>query len=207
MKSIKIYVLLLAGVLGITGAAKAQSRPPLSLQLNYSIAQPLGSLKDYANKTSFRGWKAGFLYNFNDQFSAGLNVGYQDFYEKVPRAIYPGKDGAISAVQQRTLQTIPIMLAAQYAFTKPESKVIPYVGLNAGIAAMRYEKYWGEFVEGDDSWQFMATPELGINVPFGKYSPVMFNANVQYNYSPYKMGDITNFNTVQANIGVKIHVR
>ncbi|ATL47715.1 hypothetical protein COR50_11355 [Chitinophaga caeni] len=206
MKSLKILLAVFLGAFALQGA-QAQTRPPVSFQLNYSIAQPLSSLKDYANNTSFRGWKAGFQYAINDNLSVGLNVGYQDFYEKSARAVYPIKDGDISAVQTRTLQTIPILAAAQYNFTKPGSKVIPYGGLNIGVANFQYEKYYGQFVDDDNSWQFMVSPELGINVPFGKYSPVLFNAHVQYNFSPYKVAELTNFNTVQANVGVKFHLR
>jgi hypothetical protein len=206
MKSIKAIILILAGSLGVH-VASAQSRPPVSFQLNYSITQPFGSLSDYAEGTSFRGWNAGFQYSLNDRLSLGAKVGFADFYERVPRAVYHGSGEDISAVQTRTLQTIPIMAAAQYAFAAPDAKVIPYAGLGIGVASMSYEKYWGEFVEKENKWAFQVSPELGINVPFGKYSPVMFNANVQYNYAAYKYNEISNFNTLQANIGLKFHIQ
>lgn len=206
MKSIKTFLMILIGAMGMQ-TAFAQSRPPLSFQVNYSIAQPLGSLSDYASKTSARGWTAGFQYALNDRFSLGAKVGYNDFYERFDRAVYHGDGEDISAVQTRTLQTIPIMASAQYAFASPEAKVIPYAGLSIGAANMNYEKYWGEFVEKNNKWAFQVSPELGINVPFGKYSPVMLNANVQYNYAGYKYNEISNFGSVQANIGLKFHIR
>lgn len=205
MKSIKNWILILVGCLGVQ-AASAQMRSPLSVNIDYSIAQPLGSMKDYTNKTSFRGWKAGVQYMLNDQFSVGARVGFQDYYEKLPRAVYPGKGSDISAVQSRTLQTIPIQATAHYQFTKPSSVVIPYAGVGVGVANMNYEKYYGEFVDSKNSWQFMVSPEVGINIPFGKASPVLFNASVQYNYSPYKFAEINNFSAVQGNIGVRVHL-
>lgn len=206
MKSIKVIILILAGSLGVH-SAMAQSRPPLSFQLNYSITQPFGSLSDYADNTSFRGWNAGFQYALNDRFSLGAKIGFADFYERIPRAVYPGKGEDISAVQTHTLQTIPIMASAQYAFAGPDARVIPYAGLAAGMANMNYEKFWGEFVEKHNKWAFQVSPELGVNVPFGKYSPVMLNANVQYNYAAYKYNEISNFNSLQANVGLKFHIR
>ncbi|CAL1519900.1 outer membrane beta-barrel protein [Chitinophaga sp. MM2321] len=205
MKKIKNWILIFAGCIAAQ-AVSAQSRPPLSVDVNYSIAQPLGSLKDYSNKTSFRGWSAGLQYMLNDQLSVGIRTGFQDYYERLPRALYPDKTGDVSAVQSRTLQSIPVQATISYAFTKPGSTVIPYGNLGVGAANMNYEKYWGQFVEKNNSWQFMVSPEVGINVPFGKYSPVMFNANVRYNYSPYKYNEITNFNSVQGNIGFKFHL-
>jgi hypothetical protein len=205
MRSLKNWILIIAGCLGIQ-AASAQVRPPLSVNIDYSIAQPFGSLNDYAGKTSFRGWRAGVQYMLNDQLAIGLRTGFQDFYERFPRAVYPTKSGDISAVQSRTLQTIPILATVQYQFTKPDAAVIPYAGLGVGVANMNYEKYWGQFVDSRNTWQFQASPEIGINIPFGKASPLLFNASVQYNYSPYKYAEITNFSTLQGNIGLRLHI-
>lgn len=205
MKKIKNWLLIFAGCIAAQ-AVSAQSRPPLSIDLNYSIAQPLGSVKDYANKTSFRGWSAGLSYMLNDRLSVGVRSGFQDFYERLPRAVYSDKQGDVSAVQSRTLQVIPLQATVGYAFTPATSAVIPYGVLGIGAANMNYEKYWGEFVDKKNSWQFMVSPEIGINVPFGQYSPVMFNANVRYNYAPYKYNEITSFNSIQGNIGIKVHI-
>ncbi|WP_343701983.1 outer membrane beta-barrel protein [Chitinophaga sp.] len=209
MKSIKTIILILIGSLGVSSAfaQSSSSRPPFSFNLNYSIAQPFGSLSDYASKTSFRGWQAGFQYALNDKLSLGAKVGFADFYERFPRAVYPGKGEDVSAVQTHTLQTIPILATVQYNFAGPEARVIPYGGLGIGTANMNYEKFWGEFVERENKWAFQVSPELGINVPFGKYSPVMLNANVQYNYAPFKVQEISNFNSIQANIGLKFHIQ
>lgn len=205
MKKIKNWILIFAGCIA-TQAVSAQVRPPLSIDVNYSIAQPFGSLKDYSDKTSFRGWSAGLQYMLNHQLSVGLRTGFQDFYEKVPRAVYPDKMGDVSAVQTRTLQVIPIQATVGWAFTTPDKPVIPYASLGIGAANMNYEKYWGEFVEKNNSWQFMVSPEVGINVPFGKASPLLFNASVRYNYAPYNFNDITSFNSIQGNIGLRFHL-
>jgi outer membrane protein W len=203
--NVRIWILAIAACLAVQ-AASAQVRPPLSFNFNYSIAQPLGSVKDYSDKTSFRGWQAGLQYMLNDQLGVGLKSGFQDFYYRAPREVYPTKSGDISAVQTRTLQVIPVLATVQYQFTKPDAIVIPYASLGVGVANMNYEKYWGMFVDKDNSWQFMASPEIGINIPFGKASPLLFNASVQYNYSPYKLAEITNFSTVQGNIGLRWHI-
>ena len=193
------------GFMAIQGAF-AQVRSPLSLNLNYSIAQPLGSLKDYADKTSFRGWTAGLQYHINDKISFGIRSGYQEFYQQLPRAVYPIKGGEISAVQTRTLQVVPLLATFQYQLAKPDATVIPYVGIAAGAASMEYNKYYGEFTDRYKDWAFMASPEIGINIPFGKGSPLLFNASIQYTYSPYKEQDITNYNVVQANVGLRLHI-
>lgn len=205
MKSLKLWMLLMIASLGVQSAF-AQVRSPLSLNVDYSIAQPFGSLKDYTDKTSFRGWRAGLQYHLNDQLAVGLRTGFQEFYERLPRAVYSDKNGDISAVQTRTLQVTPILATVQYQLTKPDAAVIPYVGLGVGTVNMVYNKYWGQFSDRYSKWQFMASPEAGINIPFGKGSPVLFNASVQYSYAPYKEQEITSYNVIQANVGVKVHI-
>lgn len=206
MKKIRNWMLAIAALL-IGGSASAQYRPPLSIDANWSISQPLGSLKDYADKTSLRGWGAGVQYMLNGQLAVGLRSGYQDFYERVPRAVYHDpSQGDVSAVQTRTLQVVPIQATVSYTFLKQDQPVLPYAMVGVGAAHFKYEKYWGEFVESDKSWQFLVSPEIGINIPFGKASPLMFNVNARYNYAPYKLGEITSFNTIQGNIGLKLHL-
>ncbi|GAA0556748.1 outer membrane beta-barrel protein [Chitinophaga japonensis] len=203
--NIKIWILAIAGCLGVQ-AASAQVRPPFSFNVNYSIAAPMGSLSDYSGKASFRGWQAGLQYMLNDQLGIGLKTGFQDFYERLPRAVYPTKSGDISAVQTRTFQVIPALATVQYQFTKPDAPVIPYGSLGIGAANMNYEKYWGMFVDKDNSWAFMLSPEIGVNIPFGKASPLLLNISAQYSYSPYELAEITSFNTIQGNIGLRWHI-
>jgi opacity protein-like surface antigen len=205
MKSLKYGILMMVAFFGMQ-TAFAQVRPPLSINVDYSIAQPFGSLKDYTNKTSFRGWRAGLQYQLNDQLAIGIRSGYQEFYEKLPRAVYPTKGGDISAVQTRTLQATPILATIQYQLTKPDAAIIPYVGAGVGTVNMLYNKYYGQFYDRDNSWQFAVSPEVGVNIPFGKGSPVLLNASIQYSYSPYKLEEITSYNTIQANIGVRVHI-
>jgi hypothetical protein len=205
MKSIKLWILLMVASLGVQSAF-SQVRSPLSINVDYSIAQPLGSLKNYTDKTSFRGWRAGIQYQLNDQLSVGIRSGFQEFYQRLPRAVYSDKGTDISAVQTRTLQATPILATIHYQLTKPDAAVIPYVGLGVGTVNMLYNKYYGQFTDRYNSWQFAASPEIGINIPFGKGSPLLFNASVQYSYSPYKQQEITSYNVLQANVGLRFHI-
>jgi opacity protein-like surface antigen len=205
MKKIKFGILLIITILGVQSAF-SQVRSPLSINVDYSIAQPFGSVKDFTDKTSFRGWRAGLQYQLNDQMSVGLRTGYQEFYQKLPRAVYEFKGGAISAVQTRSLQVVPIQATFHYQLTKPDAAVIPYIGAGVGAASFEYNKYYGQFTDRSTNWQFVASPEVGINIPFGVASPLLFNASVQYNYSPYKQQEITNYNVIQANVGLRLHI-
>jgi hypothetical protein len=59
---------------------------------------------------------------------------------------------------------MPIMVKAKYNLTN--GALHPYVGIGAGINVIRYDKYYGEFVDYDHVIRFAAQPELGVHIPF-----------------------------------------
>src|SRR5438067_5072290 len=127
---------IFATILVMTGlmpfASQAQERE-LQLDINYAIGIPSSSFKtDAVDKTSFRGWTANAMYNLSDKISIGLGIGYQDFYQKYPRAVYKTAEGGeVSAVITNSIQTIPVLAQVQYRFL-PNGMVQPYVGVGAG---------------------------------------------------------------------------
>lgn len=187
--------------------ARRNGNSKLKLNLNYGISLPLGSLKDYADKTSFNGWNATLLYEINPKIAAGLGVGFYDYYQKFPRRVYHDGNTDISAVQTHTLQLIPIQPTFVYTPKGDQPGIHPYIGLGVGIADVNYEKYWGEFVEQQNKIAFSVSPMVGIKIPFGETSAWGANIGVKYNYAPFKYNEINNINTVEANVGLSIRFR
>lgn len=177
------------------------------LNLNYGISQPLGTLKDYANHTSFAGWNASLLYQINPKIAAGLSAGYYSYYQKIPRQVYHQGYTDISAVQSHTLQFIPVQPTILYTPGGDKPGIQPYAGLGIGPAFVNYQKYWGEFVDSKNKMSFSVSPMAGIHIPFGKTSPLKFNVGVKYNYVPFTYNEIHNISTVEANVGLSIHLR
>ena len=187
--------------------ARAQERE-LQLDLNYSIGIPSGSFKtDAVDKASFRGWTANLLYNITDKISVGLGTGFQDFYQKYPRAVYKlGEGGEVSAVLTNSIQTIPILAEFQYRFL-PHNTVQPYVGVGVGGNMIVFDQYLGEFDNSKSSFKFAARPEAGVFIPFRKDGPAGIHVFGAYNYMPYKEDGVDNFNNWGAGVGVKFPLR
>jgi hypothetical protein len=177
------------------------------LNLDYGISQPLGSLKDYADKTSFAGWHISLLYEITPKVAAGLGAGYYDFYQKIPRRVYQDKTTSISAVQSHTLQFIPIQPTVVYTPKGDKQGVQPYVGLGIGVADVNYAKYWGEFLDKNNKLGFSVSPMAGVRIPLGKKTPVHFNADLRYNYAPFKYNEVAAISTVELNAGLSIYLR
>lgn len=179
----------------------------LWLDLNYGLSQPLGSLKDYTDKTSTNGWRASLLYQINPKIAVGLGSGFYDYYERIPRKIYQDKNTTISAVQTHTLQLIPIQPTILYFLGDQKKNVKPYIGLGIGVTDVNYKNYWGEFVDKENSISFSASPMIGLRIPFSPTSPLSFNADLRYNFVSYNRNGIKTIQAPEANVGLSINLK
>src|ERR1700712_2496769 len=130
-------------VLCLFAITQIQAQGKLQMTINYNTGMPVGSFKDVMGKNSFRGYTGAISYPINSSLRIGLGVGFNDYYEKLPRQIYDTKDGAISAVVTNSIQTTPILIKANYDLTKT-GLVRPYVGVGAGGNMINYRQYLGE---------------------------------------------------------------
>lgn len=195
-------MLLLAG---LSMTARAQEGT-LRLNVNYSMASPTGSFKDYVQEKSWRGWTANLLYGITDQLSVGLGLGFHDFYQKYPRQVYELEEGGeISTVLTNSLQTIPVLASVQYNFL-PEAAVQPYAGAGIGGNFILYNQHLGEFSNSQSHFGFALRPEAGIYIPIGKRN---FGVNINgiYNYMPYNKNGLDNINSWGIGAGIRIPLR
>ena len=201
MKPLKVFILLLI----VSIAAHAQ-RGSLRLNINYTVASPVGSFKDYVDESSWRGWTVNLLYGINEKISVGLGLGFHDFYQKFPRALYSLQEGGdISAVLSNSLQTIPVMAAVQYNFL-PSARVQPYVGAGIGGNFIMYNQYIGEFSNSRSDFGFAVRPEAGVYIPIGRRD-FGVNINGVYNYMPYKKNGLENINSWGVGAGIRFPLR
>lgn len=207
---LSIALVLITSLLVFTSlsfTARAQERE-LQFDINYAIGIPGGSFKsDAVDKSSFRGWTANLMYNITDKISIGLGTGFQDFYQKYPRAVYKLEEGGeVSAVLTNSIQTIPILAQVQYRFL-PGKTIQPYVGVGVGGNMIVFDQYLGEFENSRSDFKFAARPEAGLFIPFRKEGPAGIHLFGAYNYMPYKLNGIDNLNNWGAGVGVKFPLR
>lgn len=209
MKQLRIVVaacLLLA--LGST-AAKAQSGE-LKLDLNYNYSLPLGSFKsDLISKGSGRGFTGALQYGINNKWAAGLGVGYQDYYQKYPRAVYPlDKTQSVSAVLTNSIQVTPVMAKGAFMPMGGKGAVQPYISVGAGAGIVDFKQYLGEFTSNSKtSASFAAQAGAGVLIPFGKLSASGIRLGADYNYLPYKNFGYNNLSTLNFHAGVFFPLR
>jgi opacity protein-like surface antigen len=206
MKKIKVLLIaIMALILGVMQAAA--QRAEVRMTASIAGATPSGDFKNMIDKTSLRGADVNVLYGINDKFSLGLNVGFQDFYQKFPRAVYKLSDGSdISAVVTNSVQTIPLLATASYNFL-PGARIQPYASAGAGGALVTNKQFIGEYPNENNKFSFTAKPGVGVYIPFRKQGEVGLNLGVNYNYIAYKQDDISNLNYIGFTIGIGFPMR
>ncbi|WP_170970939.1 outer membrane beta-barrel protein [Ilyomonas limi] len=209
MKQFRIIIgaaLLL--VIGST-AASAQSGQ-LKLDLNYNYSLPLGSFKsDLINQGSGRGFSGSLQYGINNKWAAGLGVGFQDYYQKYPRAVYQlDKTQSVSAVLTNSIQVTPIMAKGTFMPMGGKGAVQPYISVGAGASLVDFKQYLGEFTSNSKtSASFVAQGGVGVNIPFGRLSASGIKIGADYNYVPYKNFGYNNLSSVNFHAGVFFPLR
>ena len=202
MKRIKIVFAMLFAITGIT--AKAQ-KGALKLNLDYTYSIPLSGLKNnIVSDASPRGFIGELMYQVNNKWGAGLAVGYQDFYQKYPRALYKTAEGeTTSAVLSNSVQIMPILAKGQYNFSgKKQTKIQPYISLGAGLGLVDFTQYLGEFVGADNSAGLMVQAGAGFAVPFSKTGNSGFRLGGDYNFVSYKQNGFGNLESIGIKAGV-----
>ncbi|MGN6533429.1 MAG: outer membrane beta-barrel protein [Ginsengibacter sp.] len=180
----------------------------LKLGLNYNYSFPMSGFKnDIISNNSPRGFMGELIYSFNNQLAGGLLFGFQDYYQKYPRAIYHlSNTQDISAVLSNSVQTTPVLLKAKY-FLAPSSYIKPYVSIAAGANLIDFKQYYGEFGSAVTNVGFRAQGGLGVLIPFKKTSASGINIGASYDYAPYKKNGYKDLSSANIQAGVVFELR
>jgi hypothetical protein len=210
MKRMKYIGALVILMIVASTSANAQQKGILKFDLNYSYSIPLGSFKnDIISDASPRGATGALMYGINNKWSAGLQFGYQDYYQKYPRAIYKtGDNEETSAVLTNSVQTVPLIAKATFKPLGGSNALIqPYITAGTGFSIVDFRQYLGEFGGSDNSTSFTAQAGAGIMVPFNKGGASGFSIGADYNYVAYKKLGYDNLNNLSLHAGVHFPLR
>lgn len=181
MKKLLIIAICL---FGLSPFLKAQM-----LNLNYQMSVPLGDLKDFTNKASFRGFDVEYhqFLGADERFSIGGAIGWNVYYKDKNDASgnfkFSGSDEVytITGNQYRYINTVPMLAIGRFYFTDNNTAVRPYVGLGLGTSWTEKRLEVGQFSSTVSRWQFAMAPEVGMYVPLSSQFALNFGA--KYNYA------------------------
>jgi hypothetical protein len=202
MKRLKLLPLAL---LIVMAAQVNAQKGELKLNIHYSYGLPLGDFKtQVVSDGSARGVTGDLLYGISNKFSFGLGLGYQDFYQKYPRALYKtGDNETTSAVLSNSVQIMPVLAKAEiYPMGGTRSPVQPYLSLAGGWGIASFTQYLGEFGGSDNTSGLMLQGGAGFAIPFNSSGRAGFRLGANYNMVTYNKNDIGNFNSVNLQAGL-----
>lgn len=201
MKKLLIIAICL---FGLSPFLKAQM-----LNLNYQMSVPLGDLRDFTNKASFRGFDVEFhqFMGTDERFSLGAAIGWNVYYKDKNDASgnfkFSGSNDVytITGNQYRYVNTVPMLAIGRFYFTDNNTAVRPYVGLGLGTSWTEKRLEVGQFASTVSRWQFAMSPELGMYVPLSSQFALNFGA--KYNYATKAShGRVPEMQSLTFNIGI-----
>jgi opacity protein-like surface antigen len=189
------YILLSALIVayGLNGSAQT------SFTMSYPISFPMGNLKDYTSAVSYRGFNMEFLHEAKPGVLAGVEVGWNVFYDRVDKKDYKATTATISGVQFRYTNSVPILAVAKYALTSGDKPASPYAGLGIGTLFTSRSTDFGLYRITIDEWQFCLRPEAGVLLHPRPGTSIMLG--VKY-YAAFNSNDLDGQSYLSANIGL-----
>ena len=152
---------------------------------SYQISFPTGDTKDFADKTSFIGFSLDFRRAVAPKTTVGLLLGWNVFHERTSDVIdlvRDGNPGAVSGLQDRTLNSFPFMINAHKYFGKDNGTSF-FAGLNAGGYYMLQQFDIGIYTFGNDQWQWGIIPEVGIVIPLQDESSLVITGKYHFAFT------------------------
>ncbi len=193
----KAIILLLLVVLGSMSARAQHS----SFMMSYPVSFPMGDLHSYIDKPSFRGISFEFNKAISHESMAGLEVGWNVFYQHVAKQEYKDNTASLTGVQYRYINAVPIILGVKH-FIHTEGKAAhPFIGLGAGTVYVERATNFGLYQIYNDAWQFCLRPELGVDLRFSHNESMFFAAKYFWNFNT---SSLDGQSWLSLNVGVHV---
>jgi hypothetical protein len=213
--------------IGLCSTHTAMAQPRIGdgyITIFYSYATPTGNFKNsFINRNSPRGAAFEMMRYVKKNLAIGVSVGFQDFYQKEPRALYLLSDGSdISAVRSRSVQTIPVLFKANYfplkakplavrqsgnTKSKNELQAIPYLSVGLGPNLASYQQLLGIFTSAENfRFAFGVQAGLGVKFPFGRILQNGLVLESNYNLMPFNQFVMTNINHFNFRLGFQFEI-
>jgi opacity protein-like surface antigen len=187
------HFLPLAFLVAVPSITKAQNL----MILEYPIAIPVGDLNSYINEPSFRGFNLGFRHMIDGTRAAGLDVGWQTFYEHIDRGTYMRDNEALTGEQYRYTNAFTASFQIDQIFREGQD-IRPYIGIGLGTMYARRSLDLGQYRLEQDPWQFMLQPEAGVSFYLANGNALLLSANY---YAGFKSKELEGQSFVAISIG------
>ena len=174
--------ILVIAILVIGGISSANAQYNSFWSFNWQMSQGTGTMNEYINEFSPRGFEIGGKYFISPKIAIGGKIAWSGIYERKARDTYQyTEDTHINSMQRRYLHSVPVMLNASWFPLEydQENTFFPYVSVGAGTVWTEQETDNGLYYTSKTQWSFALNPEIGTIIKFGD----AFGLNLKAGYT------------------------
>lgn len=190
MKKVLVITLLFLGSFGL----KAQDG---IFALTYNMGLTTGSMHDYIEKYSWRGFGMEGRAFVSDNISLGGSFSWNVFYQEEIDKSYVEGNATLHGNFYKYINAFPINFTAHYYFNAYDAPARFHAGLGIGASKINQETDFGVWATTHDYWHFNITPDVGVLVPMNYRVNLFLSA--KYNYA-FKTKD-QDFGYLSLNVG------
>jgi hypothetical protein len=194
MKKIIFLTIFCSLLISIKGFGQQESY----MSVKYAVSFGTGDMGDFISAVSWRGAVIEYRTAVKDNLLAGVDVGWNVFYEKKEQDTYTVGTESLSGVQYRYQNEVPILASADYLISS-DKPLKPYVGLGIGTIYSERATDMNLYRLEQNTWQFALKGELGLLYELS-YSTALKVAAKYYN--GFKTGTLDNQGYFSLSVGM-----
>ena len=163
--------------------------------LNYSVGIPTGDTKTFTNNESWLGLAFEGQWIVRPNASAGITLGWNEFYERTGERPLVLENGTITGQQYRHLNVFPMLVTGRMYLNRDQRidmSQSAYLGLSGGGYYVRQMFSMGTSQLTTDGWLFGLAPEVGVLFPLsmGNLGTINARYHIPMNSSEFLGGDV-----------------
>ena len=198
MKKIIALVIFFSLLIGTKGYGQQDSY----MSVKYGVSFATGDMGDYISAVSWRGFLVEYKKAVSDNLLAGIDVGWNVFYERKPADTYTRGTESLSGIQYRYQNEVPILATADYLIGSG-SAMKPYVGIGIGTMYSERSTDMNIYRWKQTTWHFALKAELGLLYELNYSTSVKFAAKY---YNGFKTKTLDNQGYVSLSLGLAFNL-
>lgn len=178
--------------------SKGYSQQESYMSIKYAVSFATGDMGDFISSASWRGAVIEYRAAVNSNLLAGVDVGWNVFYEKKDKDSYTVGTETLSGIQYRYQNEVPILVSADYLISTGNA-LKPYIGLGIGTLYSERSTDMNIYRLEETTWHFALKGELGLLYEVSYGTSVKFAAKY---YNGFKTGTLDNQGYISLSLGM-----
>ena len=166
--------------------------------MQYAVSFGTGDMSDFISAVSWRGALIEYRMPVKQNLFAGVDLGWNVFYEKKDHDTYTVGTESLSGVQYRYQNEVPILASFDYLISS-DKPLKPYVGLGIGTIYSERATDMNMYRLEERTWQFALKGELGVLYELNYATSIKFAAKY---YNGFKTGTLDNQGYFSLSLGM-----